>query len=223
MIGRPDQEIAPTTVLVVDDDPMVCAHLRTIIESADDLTVVGEAHDGTAGAAEYHSRGPDVVLMDVKMPGAGGISACGQILSRDPSAIVVMLTTFDIDRHVLDALRAGARGFILKSTPPADLIALLRVAASGHVVMSPSSAAHLVGPTGPQLSVDVRRRVGALTDRERAVLALLSRGMNNAEIAGSLMLSEATIKGYVSQLLVKLAVANRTQAALIGHITGNDA
>lgn len=220
---HPDGLVASTSVLVVDDDPMVCAHLRTIIESAADLAVVGEAHDGTAAAAEYLSCQPDVVLMDVKMPGTGGISACGQILGQDPSAIVVMLTTFDLDRYVLDALRAGARGFILKSTPPADLIALLRVAASGHVVMSPSSASHLVGPTGPQMSVDVRRRVDTLTARELAVLALLSHGMNNAEIAGSLMLSEATIKGYVSQLLVKLAVANRTQAALIGHITGNDA
>ena len=211
-----------TTVMVVDDDPMVCAHLRTIIDSADDLTVVGETHDGSAAAADYLHHRPDVVLMDIRMPGTDGIRACGQIMAIDPDAVVVVLTTFDIDTYVLDALREGARGFVLKSTAPRDLIQLLRVAASGHVVLSPASAAHLVGSAGPGISADARRRLAELTARERAVLSRLSRGLNNAEIATSLTLSEATIKGYVSQLLLKLGVTNRTQAALFGHLMANE-
>ena len=210
-----------TSVLVVDDDPMVCAHLRTIIGSAEDLTVVGESHDGESAVNSYRASRPDVVLMDIRMPGTDGITACAQILSLDPEAVVVVLTTFDIDTYVMDALRAGARGFILKSTAPRDLIHLLRAAAGGHVILSPESAAHLVGRTAPRASAQDRRRLDQLTARERAVLSLLSRGLNNAEIGQSLSLSEATIKGYVSQLLVKLGVSNRTQAALIGHVAEN--
>jgi DNA-binding NarL/FixJ family response regulator len=209
-------------VVVVDDEPMVCAHLRTILGSSGTIEVVGEAHDGAAGVAEVAATRPDVVLMDLRMPGVDGLTAIERIaVMADPPAVVV-LTTFDADQYVLRALRAGASGFLVKSTPPEDLIGLVQVAAEGHTVLSPVAARRLVAASAEGQSARDRARelVGSLTDREAEVLACLGEGLSNAQIGSRLYLSEATIKGYVSRVLDKLGCANRTQAGLIAHDAG---
>ena len=200
-------------VVVVDDEPMVCRFLRTILGSADDLDVVDEAHDGAAGVEAVVRNRPDVVLMDLRMPGVDGLTAIERITElADPPAIVVP-TTFDADQYVLRALRAGATGFLVKSTPPEELIGLVRVAAEGHTVLSPTAARRLIAASTESLSARDRARelVGSLTEREVEVLACLGEGMSNAQIAARLYLSEATIKGYVSRMLDKLGCMNRTR------------
>ena len=209
-------------VVVVDDEPMVCAHLRTILGSADDIEVVGEAYDGAAGVETVVRNRPDVVLMDLRMPGVDGLTAIERIAKlADPPAVVV-LTTFDADQYVLRALRAGAVGFLVKSTPPEDLIGLVRVAAEGHTVLSPIAARRLVAASADSQPARDRAKklIGTLTERETEVLACLGEGMSNAQIAARLYLSEATIKGYVSRMLDKLGCANRTQAGLLAHDAG---
>ena len=210
------------TVVVVDDEPMVCAHLRTILGSADDIDVVGEAHDGAAGVAAVIRSRPDVVLMDLRMPGVDGLTAIERISALPDPPVVVVLTTFDADQYVLRALRAGAAGFLVKSTPPEDLIGLVRVAADGHTVLSPAAARRLIAASADsQRAADRARALAAtLTEREAEVLAGLGEGLSNAQIAGRLYLSEATIKGYVSRMLDKLGCANRTQAGLLAHDAG---
>jgi DNA-binding NarL/FixJ family response regulator len=208
-------------VLVVDDEPMVCAHLRTILGAAGDVAVVAEAHDGAAALDAVLRDRPDVVLMDLRMPGVDGITATARIAALPDPPAVVALTTFDADHYVLRALRAGAAGFLVKSTPE-ELTALVRVAADGHTVLSPVATRRLVAASTDR---DARRDraqhlIRALTDREAEVLACLGAGLSNAQIAARLYLSEATIKGYVSRMLVKLDCANRTQAGLLAHDAG---
>ena len=201
---------------------MVCAHLRTILGSADDIEVVGEAYDGAAGVETVVRNRPDVVLMDLRMPGVDGLTAIERIAKlADPPAVVV-LTTFDADQYVLRALRAGAVGFLVKSTPPEDLIGLVRVAAEGHTVLSPIAARRLVAASADSQPARDRAKklVATLTERETEVLACLGEGMSNAQIAARLYLSEATVKGYVSRVLDKLGCANRTQAGLLAHDAG---
>jgi DNA-binding NarL/FixJ family response regulator len=209
-------------VVVVDDEPMVCAHLRTILGSAGDIEVVGEAHDGSAGVAEVTRSKPDVVLMDLRMPGTDGLTAIERITSLASPPVIVVLTTFDADQYVLRALRAGAAGFLVKSTPPEDLIGLVRVAAEGHTVLSPAAARRLIAASADSQSARdrARRLAGSLTEREAEVLACLGEGLSNAQIAGRLYLSEATVKGYVSRILDKLGIDNRTQAGLLAHDAG---
>ena len=201
---------------------MVCAHLRTILGSAPDIEVVDEAHDGAAGVAAVVRSRPDVVLMDLRMPVLDGIAAIERIVKLSDPPVVVVLTTFDADQYVLRALRAGAAGFLVKSTPPEDLIGLVRVAAEGHTVLSPAAARRLIAAsTDSQPAAErARKLVGSLTEREVEVLAGLGEGLSNAQIAGRLYLSEATVKGYVSRMLVKLDCANRTQAGLLAHDAG---
>jgi DNA-binding NarL/FixJ family response regulator len=201
---------------------MVCAHLRTILGSADDIEVVGEAYDGAAGVETVVRNRPDVVLMDLRMPGVDGLTAIERIAKLAGPPAIVVLTTFDADQYVLRALRAGAVGFLVKSTPPEDLIGLVRVAAEGHTVLSPIAARRLVAASADSQPARDRARklVGTLTERETEVLACLGEGMSNAQIAARLYLSEATIKGYVSRMLDKLGCANRTQAGLLAHDAG---
>ncbi|WP_212819798.1 response regulator [Polymorphospora rubra] len=209
-------------VLVVDDEQLVCAHLRTILGAAPDVEVVGEAYDGADAVESAIRLRPDVVLIDLRMPGVDGLAAIERIAGfADPPRMIV-LTTFDVDSYVLRALRAGASGFLLKSTPPDDLIGLVRVAVAGHTVLSPVAACRLVGiADGPaQTRQRARGLVAALTGREREVLSLLGAGRSNQQIARRLHLSEATVKGYVSRLLVKLECDNRTQAGLLAHEAG---
>ncbi|MDT7799283.1 MAG: hypothetical protein QOI78_2716 [Actinomycetota bacterium] len=209
-------------VLVVDDEPMVCAHLRTILGSAGDIDVVAQAGDGAEAVEAVVRHRPRVVLMDLRMPGVDGLTAIERIAALPDPPAVVALTTFDADTYVIRALRAGAAGFLVKSTPPEDLIGLVRVAADGHTVLSPSAARRLVALSsdGRERGDDARRRTSGLTDRERDVLACLGEGLSNADIAARLHLAEATVKSYVSRMLVKLDCTNRTQAGLLAHEAG---
>ena len=209
-------------VVVVDDEPMVCAHLRTILGSSPDIEVVDDAHDGAEGVEAVLRSKPDVVLMDLRMPGVDGLTAIERIGKMADPPVVVVLTTFDADQYVLRALRAGAAGFLVKSTPPADLIGLVQVAAEGHTVLSPAAARRLIAASGDTDAARDRARklVRSLTEREVEVLGCLGEGLSNAQIGARLYLSEATIKGYVSSILDKLGCANRTQAGLIAHDAG---
>ncbi|WP_406340620.1 response regulator [Streptomyces sp. NBC_00648] len=209
-------------IVVVDDEPMVCVFLRTILDSADDLEVVDQAHDGASGVEAVRRSRPDVVLMDLRMPGVDGLTAIEHINAFAQPPHIVVLTTFDADQYVLRALRAGASGFLVKSTPPEELIGLVRTAAQGHTVLSPSAARRLIAASTDSLSTRDRARdlVATLTERELQVLTGLGEGLSNAQIASRLFLSEATIKGYVSRTLDKLHCTNRTQAGLLAHDAG---
>lgn len=209
-------------VVVVDDEPMVCAHLRTILGAAGDVRVVDEAFDGAAAVEAVIRHRPDVVLLDLRMPGVDGFTALGRIVKLAHRPAVVVLTTFDADEYVLRALRAGAAGFLVKSTRPEELIGLVRVAAGGHTVLSAEATRGLVAAAGrEQTGRDLaRRRLGELTPREAEVLACLGEGLPNAGIGDRLNLTEATVKGHVSRLLVKLDCANRTQAGLLARQAG---
>jgi DNA-binding NarL/FixJ family response regulator len=195
-------------VLLADDEPMVCAHLTTILGAAG-IDVVGAAADGAEAVELVVRHEPDVVLMDLRMPGVDGITATARITALpDPPA-------FDGDEHVRRALQAGAAGYLLKSTPPDDLADLVRVAAGGHTVLSRQTARMLAGRESG--AGEARRTLGALSDREREVATLLAGGASNAEVAAALHLTEATVKGYVSAALAKLDLQNRTQLALLAH------
>ncbi|GAA4870621.1 response regulator transcription factor [Saccharopolyspora cebuensis] len=209
-------------VVVVDDEPMVCAHLRTILGSVPDLDVVDDAQDGAAAVESVVRHRPDVVLMDLRMPGVDGLAAIERICRMPDPPAVVALTTFDADQNVLRALRAGAAGFLVKSTPPEDLIGLVRVAADGHTVLSSDAKKRLVAASAREQ--DTRRQavelVRNLTEREVDVLGCLGQGLSNALIGERLHLSEATVKSYVSRLLVKLSCDNRVQAGLLAYDAG---
>jgi len=209
-------------VVLVDDEPMVCAHLRTILGAADDITVVDQAHDGAAGVESVVRHRPDVVLMDLRMPGVDGITAIERIAELRQPPVVVALTTFDTDQYLLRALHAGAAGFLLKSTQPEDLIGLVRVATDGHTVLSPTATRRLLAAaTDRQTRRDHHLALlDELTGRETDVLVCLGAGMSNATIARRLYLTESTVKGHVSRILTKLHCDNRTQASLLARETG---
>jgi DNA-binding NarL/FixJ family response regulator len=203
-------------ILLVDDDPMVCEHLQTILTTADDMAIVDIAHDGAEAIDSVTRLRPDVVLMDLRMPGVDGITATRHITALRQPPVVVALTTFDSEEDVLSAMAAGAAGYLLKSTPPQDLIGLVRVAADGHTVMSSAATKQLLhNAVRNRADERTRARIETLTGREREVLAGLGKGLSNGQIARRLFLSEATVKGHVSRILVKLDCANRAQAALV--------
>ena len=205
-------------LVLVDDEPMVLAHLRTVLSSADDIEVVATAQDGAEAIEAAMRFRPDVMLMDLRMPEVDGLTAIERIAKLPTAPALVALTTFDTDSHVVKALRAGASGFLLKTTPPEDLIGLVRVAADGHTVLSKDAAARIVGDT--RQTEAARARVDELTERELDLLRCLGEGMSNAAVATKLHLSEATVKSYVSRMLTKLGCANRTQAGLLAHEAG---
>ncbi|MEU8234700.1 response regulator transcription factor [Actinoplanes sp. NPDC048967] len=209
-------------VLIADDEPMVCEHLTTILSASAAIEVVGVALDGAEAVEAVVRSRPDVVLMDLRMPGVDGLAATSRIRALPDPPAVLVLTTFDADRYVVEALRLGAAGFLVKSTPPGELVDLILVAARGHTVLSPVAAAGLVAVTA--IAADerdrARGRLTALTAREREVLAGIGDGLSNAGIADRLFLSETTVKGYVSQILEKLGCANRTQAGLLAQAAG---
>ena len=208
-------------VLVADDEPMVCAHLRTILGAAG-IEVVATAADGAEAVEGVVLHSPDVVLMDLRMPGVDGITAIARIVALPNPPPVVALTTFDGDEHVHRALRAGAAGYLLKSTPPHDLAGLVRVAAAGHTVLSRSAAGRLVDRSTDEHTTRRRAqaRLAPLTERERDVVALLGEGCSNADVAKRLFLTEATVKGYVSRAPDKLGCSNRTQLGLLAREAG---
>lgn len=236
----------PIRLVLIDDQALVRTGIGMILDAEDDIEVVGEAGDGRAGLALVREKQPDVVLMDVRMPVMDGIEATSRITS-DPalSARVLMLTTFDTDDGVVGAMRAGASGFLLKDSTPEDIVRAVRAVAVGDAVVSPSAMRKLLAAMGPSLGgtglaetpsapaspatapstpLSTARRIhpsiSALTEREAEVLGLIGEGLNNAEIAERLFLSEATVKTHVSRVLGKLAARDRIQAVLIARDAG---
>ncbi len=208
-------------VLLVDDDALVRAGLRLILSSAEDLEVVGEADDGAHAVAAVRQHRPDVVLMDIRMAQMDGITATAALRRLDVPPQVIVLTTFQADEQVMSALRAGASGFLVKDTPPADIINAIRLVASGDAIISPSVTRTLLSHFGDGQASERRRaaarRLATLTDREREVAAAVGAGASNAEVAAALFLSEATVKAHVSRLFSKLEVVNRVQIAIVVH------
>jgi DNA-binding NarL/FixJ family response regulator len=214
---------APIRVLVVDDQELVRSGFCVILDAADGITVVGEAANGEAAVSQVAAHEPDVVLMDIRMPGMDGLEATRLITGGAPAAPkVVMLTTFDLDDYVYEALRAGASGFLLKDSPRHDLIAAVRAAAAGDALLAPSVTRRLIEAFArrPPETSPSPSQLASLTAREREVLLLLARGRSNSEIAAKLLVSEATVKTHVGNLLAKLGLRDRVQAVILAYETG---
>ncbi len=208
-------------VLVVDDQALVRAGFRMILEAEPDLDVVGEASDGIEAIAAVERLQPQVVLMDVRMPNLDGIAATRRILESGAAARVLMLTTFDMDEYVYGALRAGASGFLLKDVPPERLVAGIRAVASGESLLAPSITRRLIETyVRRQPSRALPRSVEELTAREREVLELMARGLSNAEIAETFVVSETTVKTHVAHILGKLDLRDRVQAVVFAYECG---
>jgi len=211
----------PFRLAIVDDDPLVRAGLRILLGGSPDIEIVAEADDGAGAAALADAHWPDVVLMDIRMPGVDGLTATRRLRSRAAPPHVIVLTTFHADEHVLDALRAGASGFLLKDTPPRDIIDAVRTVAGGAATLSPvvirQLIDHVADPAAGPRRDRARDRLAALTERELQVALALGRGWSNAEIGTALVMSLPTVKGHVSRLLAKLGLNNRVQVALLVH------
>ena len=212
-----------TTVAIVDDQTLVRSGIHSILEKQPDLEVVGEAADGVAALELCRTVQPDVVLMDIRMPGLDGLEATRRLLSRPPPLPrVLVITTFDLDKHVYDALKAGASGFLLKDASPEQLVAAVRAAAAGDAPLAPQVMRRLIEEyvTRPRPGDGSHPALAELTDRETEVLRALAGGLSNAEIAQRLYLSEATIKAHVTRVLSKLGLRDRLQAAVFAYESG---
>ncbi|MEU5593204.1 response regulator transcription factor [Streptomyces sp. NPDC020298] len=216
--------MAAIRLLLVDDDPLVRAGLSLMLGGADDIEIVGEAADGGQAEALVERTRPDVVLMDIRMPSVDGLTATERLRGRADAPQVVVLTTFHADEQVLRALRAGAAGFVLKDTPPAEIVAAVRRVAAGDPVLSPTVTrqlmAHAAGNAADTRRTRARERLADLNDREREVAVAVGRGLANAQIAAGLFMSIATVKTHVSRILAKLDLNNRVQIALLAHDAG---
>jgi DNA-binding NarL/FixJ family response regulator len=214
----------PIRVLVVDDQELVRTGFCVILEAADGITVVAEAANGADAVRAASEHRPDVILMDVRMPEMDGLEATRQITHGDRAATprVVMLTTFDLDDYVYEALRAGASGFLLKDAPRHDLISAVKTAAAGNALLAPSVTMRLIDAFArrPAQTLPSPSRLASLTARERDILLRLARGLTNAEIAADLVVSEATVKSHVGNLLAKLGLRDRVQAVILAYETG---
>ncbi|MDX6228728.1 MAG: hypothetical protein QOI76_2118 [Frankiales bacterium] len=212
-------------ILLVDDQPLLRQGFRLVLSAQEDMEVVGEAGDGEQAVARTRALQPDIVLMDVRMPGVDGIAATRRIVAEAPAAKVIILTTYGIDEYAFSALHAGASGFLLKDVQPADLLGGIRAVASGDAVIAPSvtrllldTFAHqLAPPSAAGTAVDA---LDALTEREREVFLLIASGLSNAEIATELVLSEATAKTHVSRILSKLGLRDRVHAVILAYESG---
>ncbi|MER6789551.1 response regulator transcription factor [Streptomyces sp. NPDC000658] len=209
-------------VLIADDQMMVREGFSVLLNAMPDIEVVGEAVNGREAVDRVRELSPDVVLMDIRMPELNGIEATREIVAADGSAKVLVLTTFDLDEYVYQALRAGASGFLLKDASARQLADGVRVVASGEALLAPSVTRRLITEfsklsDAPRLSATAQAAYGDLTERETEVLVLIAQGLSNAEIAGRLVVAESTIKTHVSRILVKLGLRDRTQAAVFAY------
>jgi DNA-binding NarL/FixJ family response regulator len=214
-------------LLLADDQPLMRTGFRMILEEAGDIDIVGEAQDGAEAITLAAELNPDVILMDVRMPGVDGIEATRQILARDPSARVLILTTFDLDEYAFSALRAGASGFVLKDVPVDELARAIHAVASGDAVVSPRITRRLLDVYATRLpdlsaasSEPVQAALHQLTAREQDVLLQVATGLSNTEIAEKLVVSEATVKTHVGNILAKLDLRNRVQAVIFAYDVG---
>lgn len=209
-------------VLLADDEDLVRSGLRTILSSADDIEVVAECDDGLYVADLARQHRPAVVLLDIRMRTTDGLSALRRLRALPDPPAVAMLTTFDVDEYVQEALRIGANGFLLKDTEPDQLIKAVRDLARGGAVLDPKVAARVLSTVadGERAAEPARRLLASLSEREREVVTLIGQGLSNAEIGSELHLSEATVKGYVSAVLGKIGAVNRVQAALVAYRGG---
>ncbi|WP_017539145.1 response regulator [Nocardiopsis halophila] len=214
-------------VLLVDDQPLLRTGFRLILEAEEDISVAGEASDGNGAVSSTKRLLPDVVLMDIRMPGKDGIDATREILDwargAEQTVRVLVLTTFDLDEYVVEALRAGASGFLLKDVPPEELAGAIRVVAEGAAIVAPTVTRRLLDRFADKLPTTRERppaELNRLTEREREVLRMLARGRSNAEIAEALVVSETTVKTHVGNVLTKLGLRDRVQAVVHAYETG---
>ena len=214
----------PIRVLIVDDDALVRAGLSMLLAGAEDIAIVGEATDGNEVAQAVAEYQPDVVLMDIRMPGMDGLTATELLRAQDEAPEVIVLTTFEADDYVLRALRAGAGGFLVKDTPPADIVRAVRAVAAGEPMLSPTITRRLIGHVTDSENDDrkrhAREQLDRLTKREREVAVAIGLGRSNAEISRELYMSVATVKAHVSRVFEKLELNNRVQIALLAHDAG---
>jgi DNA-binding NarL/FixJ family response regulator len=218
---------SPTSILLVDDQPMLRMGYRMILDAQPDLTVVGEAENGLEAIELTDRLEPDVVLMDVRMPGLDGVQATERIVASGSDSRIIILTTFDLDEYAYGALRAGASGFLLKDAPPPDMLSAIRAVATGDAVVAPSVTRRLLSQFVQHLPDpnhktpgDAAERVESLTPRERELLVEVARGLSNAEIADRLVLSEATVKTHIGRILAKLGLRDRVQIVVFAYETG---
>jgi DNA-binding NarL/FixJ family response regulator len=211
-------------VLIVDDDALVRAGLAMLLAGAEGIEVVGEAADGSEVADAVAEHRPDIVLMDIRMPGMDGLAATELLRAQSAAPEVIVLTTFEVDDYVVRALRAGASGFLLKDTPPADIVRAVRAVAAGDPMLSPAVTRRLIGhlrdSEGDERKRHAWEQLNRLTEREREVAVAIGQGKSNAEISRELYMSVATAKAHVSRILKKLALNNRVQIALLAHDAG---
>jgi DNA-binding NarL/FixJ family response regulator len=210
-------------VLIVDDQALVRAGFKMILDAEPQIDVIGEAADGREGLEAARSLRPDVVLMDIRMPELDGLEATRRLTENGDAPRVLILTTFDLDEYVYEALRAGASGFLLKDTPPEQLVQAIHVVAEGEALLAPSITKRLIEEfvrTGGNLPVEPPPGVKDLTSRELEVLRLIARGMSNAEIAKELFVSETTVKTHVARVLMKLGLRDRVQAVVLAYESG---
>jgi DNA-binding NarL/FixJ family response regulator len=209
------------TVVLVDDDDLMRAGLRSVLSSDETIDVVGEAGDGREAIDRIRQLRPDLVLMDIRMPGLDGISATREVLATSAEVKVVVLTTFEEDDYIFDALSAGASGFLLKRTRPEELIAAIHTVAEGDSLLSPSVTRRVVDRMASQPApVRATRRLDELTPREREVLELVARGLSNREIAEQFVIEESTVKTHVKRILMKLRLRDRVQAVVFAYENG---
>jgi DNA-binding NarL/FixJ family response regulator len=211
-----------TRILIADDQALVRGGLRMILEAQPDLEVVGEAVDGREALQQARELAPDLVLMDVRMPELDGLETTRRLLDRDPSPKVLVLTTFDLDDYVYEAIRAGASGFLLKSAPPQQLVAGIRTVMAGDALLAPEITRRLLDRfvARPPRPTGIPGEFADLSQRELEVLRLIADGCSNAEIAAELFLSEATVKTHVTHILTKLRLRDRVQAVALAYRTG---
>ena len=207
-------------VLVADDQAMVRAGFRMLLAEEADIEVVGEAENGLEAVDKAARFGPNVILMDIRMPELDGLAATRRILAADPGARILVLTTFDLDEYVYEALAAGASGFVLKDDPPEQLLAAIRTVAAGEALLSPAVTKRVIREFTRIRRPAEPEGLGELTEREREVLALIAEGRSNAEIGETLFISETTVKTHVTHVLQKLGLRDRVQAVVLAHQAG---